>query len=157
LFYDLIPPGLGKSHCKTYGEVLHLQELHPHHATGSFFPPFNRHVGFTPVQPTGRSIKLFDEKAIMITTILRSGLNAFFASIGMGLSILVSSRFIIHFNLVTFIIIGSVGAFPVLFGMSILQKKSLHLTPTTLVIQNVISIILILIVAIGLITPSVSS
>ena len=45
-------------HCKTYGAVLHCIKINTFHAVKSPLPPFNRHVGLTPVQPTGRSIKL---------------------------------------------------------------------------------------------------
>ena len=93
---------------------------------------------------TPASLTSIDEKAKMITILLRSGLNAFLACIG-G-SILACSWFV-PIKPIMVIIVGSLGAGLVLFGMSVIQKKALNLSRKTLVIQNVASTIIILIVS----------
>ena len=96
------------------------------------------------------SVRWRDE---MLRTLLRAGLNTIFAYFAMAMALYSASNIFKIDQIIPLSIIGIIAAGLVLYCMVILQKKALNLPARTLVIQNTITAIIILLFLIELVVP----
>ena len=89
----------------------------------------------------------------MLRTLLRAGLNTIFAYFAMAMALYSASNIFKIDQIIPLSIIGIIAAGLVLYCMVILQKKALNLPARTLVIQNTITAIIILLFLIELVVP----